>query len=466
MPTVDLLVIGGGIHGACVARDAALRGLSVDLVERDDLAAGTSSRSSKLIHGGIRYLETGQFGLVREALRERAILLRTAPTLVRPVDFCLPFYDGDSRPPWVLRFGLQLYDWMAGHGHHTVHDRDAVLGTLPSLPADGLRGGAWFEDAQMDDALLVVANAVDAAAAGAVVRTRCEVRSRALSGDLWRATLGDGEVVEARCVVNAAGPWVDLVRGRAARAPSPSLRLTRGTHIVVPALTPGVALLLFARRDGRVFFVLPWEDRSLVGTTDVDDDAGPDSVRPAAEDVRYLWEELSYRWPELDPSASTLRVFAGLRPLTRSRSDRPWDSSREARILVERGMISLVGGKYTTARLLAERAVDHVANQVGRTLDPCVTAIRELPALEPIDLPTEANVAHAVDAWFARGISDVLFRRSRLWLDAAGARAAAPVVGTWMARKLGWSEAALRMEVDAVLAQLDREDHILEEARS
>ena len=157
MPIVDLLVIGGGIHGACVARDAALRGLSVTLVEKDDLASGTSSRSSKLIHGGLRYLETGQFGLVREALREREILMRIAPDLVRHLPFVLPFYEGDARPPWLLRAGLTLYDLFARTGRsHGILARDEILEIVPRLSPEGLKGGALYEDAQMDDALLAV----------------------------------------------------------------------------------------------------------------------------------------------------------------------------------------------------------------------------------------------------------------------------------------------------------------------
>jgi glycerol-3-phosphate dehydrogenase len=469
MPTVDLLVIGGGIHGACVARDAALRGLSVTLVEKGDLASGTSSRSSKLIHGGIRYLETGQFGLVREALREREILLRTAPSLVRPVDFVLPFYEGASRPPWFLRAGLTLYDFLAGsgHPHHIVHERDALLAAFPFIPREGLKGGAAFADAQMDDALLVVANAMDAAAAGATIRVGTEVRRLVAVEGAWRASFPDGEVIEARMVVNAAGPWVDTIRGRATDLPPPaSLRLTRGTHIVVPSLTRDYALLLFAEEDDRVFFVLPWADCSLVGTTDTDDASGPDAVTPAADDVRYLWDELARRWPQHDPSASTLRVFAGLRPLARSRRDRPWDNSREARLLVEDGLISMVGGKFTTARLLAEHAVDLVVKRLERHAEPCVTTMRELPALSSEAVLSPEGVVRAIDEQFARHVSDVLFRRSSLWLDAAATRAAAPGVAAIMAPRLGWSDVVRQAEIASVLAQLDAEERILEETRS
>ncbi|MEP7027938.1 MAG: glycerol-3-phosphate dehydrogenase/oxidase [Candidatus Eisenbacteria bacterium] len=497
MPTVDLLVIGGGVHGAAVARDAALRGLSVVLAEKDDLASGTSSRSSKLAHGGIRYLETRQFGLVREALAERSILLRTAPDFVRPLPFVLPFYPGDERPAWKIKIGLKLYDAFARAKDlppHRLLSPAEALALEPSLPAPGLKGAALYHDAQVDDALLVVANAVAAARAGADVRTRCEVRALEPAGagpqPTWRALLSDDSTVEARVVVNAAGPWLDVVRGRAGLASPPSLRPTRGAHIVVPAITLGRALLLFARRDHRVFFVLPWGSRSLVGTTDTDVglDQDPDAVAPTADDVRYLWDEIAARWPDhpaaRDPLAATRRVFAGLRPLARTGSGKPWDHSREARLLDERGLISLAGGKYTTARHLAERAVDRAVRHLRRPAAPCATAELVLPGPSgPLlsgarsgwlaqstettgtnpDL-ARADVELAIEYQFARGVGDVLLRRSALWLDAHAIRAAAPRVAGWMAERLGWTPETRAREVADVLAQLEAEDGVRREA--
>jgi len=492
MPTVDLLVVGGGIHGACVARDAALRGLSVVLVEKDDLASGTSSRSSKLAHGGIRYLETRQFALVRESLHERAVLLRTAPGLVRAVHFLLPFYDGDARPAWFVRLGLSLYDTLAGQEDlpkHRMHTTADALALEPGLPRAGLTGAAEFSDAQMDDAGLVVANAVAAARAGAVIRTRTLVTALGPAGagprPAWRVTLAGDETIEARAVVNAAGPWIDAVRGRAGAGARPTLRRTRGTHIVVPQLTKH-PLLLFARKDRRVFFVLPWlANWSLIGTTDTDDDRPPDDVSPTAADVRYLWDELRGRWPEApDPARVTARVFAGLRPLVRTRSRRAWDNPREARLVMERGLLSLVGGKFTTARHLAELAVDRVVHHLGMKAARCTTASALLPGrsddehLAPlarwknhssestgtaIDL-ARVRVELAIEHQFARHVGDVIFRRSMLWLDAASARAAAPLVATWMGEKLGWNEAEQAAEVAAVLAELDAESAVLRES--
>jgi glycerol-3-phosphate dehydrogenase len=494
MPTVDLLVIGGGIHGACVARDAALRGLSVVLAEKDDLASGTSSRSSKLAHGGIRYLETRQFALVRESLHERAVLLRTAPGLVRAVHFLLPFYEEDARPAWFVRLGLSLYDTLAGQEDlpkHRMHTPAEALALEPALPRAGLTGAAEFSDAQMDDAGLVVANAVAAARAGAVIRTRTLVTAlepaRAGARPSWRATLAGGEMIEARAVVNAAGPWIDAVRGsaRAGASARPTLRRTRGTHIVVPQLTKH-PLLLFARKDRRVFFVLPWlTNWSLVGTTDTDDDRPPDEVSPTAADVRYLWDELRARWPDApDPAGVTARVFAGLRPLARTRSRRAWDNPREARLVMERGLLSMVGGKFTTARHLAELAVDRVVHDLGMKVARCTTASALLPGRSddehlaplarwknrpgestgtPIDL-ARGRVELAMEHQFARHVGDVIFRRSMLWLDAASARAAAPAVAGWMGERLGWSEAERAAEVAEVLAVLDAEGAVIAEA--
>lgn len=485
---VDLLVIGGGIHGAATARDAARRGLSVVLAERSDLAQGTSSRSSKLIHGGIRYLETGQFGLVREALAERAILLRTAPHLVRPLPFVLPFFRGDRRPPLVVRAGLWLYDRLAGAGRDEpgvlpAHRRLTVAearGLEPDLPPAGLSGAALFHDAQMDDARLAVAHAVDAAAAGARVLVHTAVTALARREAGWRATLtrddGAVEALGARLVVNAAGPWADAVRGLRGGPARRALRPTRGSHVVVPALTRAHALLLFAA-DGRVFFVLPYGARSLVGTTDVDFAGDPDTVTPG-EDVRLLRAEIERRWPGRGGPPG--RAFAGLRPLLAGEGRGPvlpWLNTRESRILEEDGMLSLVGGKYTTARRLAERAVDRCVVRLGadRRVRPCSTATAPLPArpdgLEAaaaarLPTVTQAEVEWAVDHEFARRAGDVIWRRSPLWLDRAAARAAARAVAGWMAPRLGWSEAKRAAEVRAVEETCDEEERWLAEAEA
>src|SRR5258706_8593361 len=344
----DILVIGGGIHGAAVARDASHRGLDVLLVEKGDLASATSSRTSKLIHGGLRYLETGQLRLVSEALRERAILMRTAPEFVRPLPFLMPHLAGRGRPRRWVELGLWLYRFLAGSAAAAApgaSERRAVgaeeaLRLAPGLDREGLRGAALFADAQMDDAPLCVAIALDAEGAGAAIRTHTEVvaLARTVDGRAWRAHFRDriagvdGEA-EARVIVNTAGPWVDEVRGPAFGDPAPSVRRTRGTHIVLPVVASGCALLLTARRDGRVYFIVPWGSHTLVGTTDDDDPADPAAAEPRPEDVRYLLEESVGALPGSFTGARPVRAFAGFRPLPRGHADRAcgWTRERYAR---------------------------------------------------------------------------------------------------------------------------------------
>lgn len=486
-----MLVVGGGIHGAAVARDAALRGLSTLLVERADLASGTSSRSSKLLHGGIRYLETGQVGLVREALRERETLLRIAPpSIARPVRFLIPHYSGEGRPGWWVALGLGLYDALAGatpRGRHERVGRREALEMEPGLAPARLRGGSLYWDAQMDDALLCVATACGAAEAGAEIRTHTALVSMRAEAGRWRARVRDeiagaDHDVEARAVVNAAGPWADEVRALAGRTRDARLRRSRGTHVVVPAATAGRALLLTARRDGRVFFVLPWGAHSLIGTTDVDVTGPPGEVDPTVEDVRYLLEEAHRVLPAVAPGLKPLRAFAGVRSLLRSAASAPYANPREHRIVMEGTLVSLIGGKYTTHRSLAERVVDRVVASLGARTKPCATATTPLPDRRPEALArlaplhpdrveagrglaaTEAATVHAVRAEFARGLEDVLLRRTPLWLDGVALRRAAPRVADWMARALGWGDAYREMELRRFLAALDREESLLARA--
>ncbi|HET7824335.1 MAG TPA: glycerol-3-phosphate dehydrogenase/oxidase [Anaeromyxobacter sp.] len=487
---IDILVIGGGIHGVAVARDAALRGLDVHLLERTDLAAATSSRTSKLIHGGLRYLESGQIRLVREALRERAILLRVAPEFVRPLPFLLPHYAGRGRPRWWVDIGLWLYHALAGRedaGARGTLSAEEALAIVPGLDPSGLLAGSLFGDAQMDDAPLCVALAVDAERAGATVRTHTEAiaLARTADGRGWRAhyhdrlTGADAEV-EARAVVNAAGPWADDVRAMAEGHPPLSVRRTRGAHLVFAAEPPSHGLFLTARRDGRVFFALPWGSHMLVGTTDEDDPSDPATVDPHAEDVRYLIEESGAALPGLLAGLRPVRAFAGVRPLARGRAERPWENSRESRILSENGLWTMVGGKYTTHRALAERVVDMIARSIGARVAPCVTDSRPLrsgrsESLERLraDFPrrvevaggfvvTEAEVAHAVRVEKARSLDDILLRRTRLWLDARALREAAVPCAVWAAPILGWSERTRAAELERLLAILDREERAID----
>src|SRR5437773_11566900 len=305
---VDLLVIGGGITGAGVARDAALRGIRTALVDKGDFASGTSSHSSRLIHGGLRYLEQYEFHLVREASRERRVLLKVAPHLVRPLPFVLPAYRGARVPAWRLRAGLWLYDLLAGFrnvGLHRWLGRKATLRLEPGLRDKDLRGAAVYFDAQTDDARLTLATMRAAAQAGALVASHADVTALLkpdgrIRGAAVRDMLsGDEYSVRALVVVNATGPWVDQVRRLEDPAAEPLLRLTRGAHVAVPRQRMGHvrAMTLTSPLDGRVMFILPWGDLSYIGTTDTDDDTSPDDVRASGEDAVYLLRSANWFFP-------------------------------------------------------------------------------------------------------------------------------------------------------------------------
>lgn len=480
-----------------MARDATLRGLSVLLCEAGDLASGTSSRTSKLVHGGIRYLESAQFTLVRESLRERAILLETAPGYVRPLPFLIPHYPESRRSPFLAEIGLRLYATLARGGpesgrglrEHRRLTPDQALAREPRLERAGLVGASSFWDAQMEDARLCVAIARDASREGADLRTYTRVTELRHESGAWRARLRDtieetDSESKARVVVNATGPWADDVRRMAAGtpAPAPAVRTTRGTHVVVPARGLRHALLLTARRDGRVFFAIPWGEHALLGTTDVDDASRPERIAPPAEDIRYLLEETRHAMPALVDGVRPLRAFAGLRSLVRGRGVVPWANPREHRILIDGAMLTLVGGKYTTHRSLAERVTDLAATMVGKETRPCRTATvpiaadrdqrvdslrsshrERFTAKEGLSV-SEADVTFAVREEKARRLEDVLLRRTRLWLDAGAIRAAAEPVARWMAQETGWSDARRHEEIRRVMEPLDDEERRIEEA--
>jgi glycerol-3-phosphate dehydrogenase len=386
----DLIIVGGGIAGCGIARDAALRGLSVLLVEKDDFAAATSSASSKLAHGGLRYLEYFRFGLVRESLHERETLLRIAPHLVRPLPFLLPVYRNAGRPLWKLRAGLFLYDLLAGGmglGRHRLLKTEEIAAEEPQLQTSGLKGGFNFHDAQMNDARMVLENALDAQAHGALLLSRVEcrdllVREGRVVGVHLRDTLAEGSAeVEASVVVNAAGPWYARILGMQGLTERPTPRLSRGTHIIIPPVTQGHGILLQSRQDRRVLFALPWKGQSLVGTTEVEHSKEPEELTVPSEDIEYLLREVDSYFPAKGTGRrSVLSSFVGLRTLL------PGDValgevSREARVREEApGLVCVLGGKFTTYRAVAERAVDLVTLLIdAKTKAPCRTAELPLP---------------------------------------------------------------------------------------
>ena len=381
----DCLVVGGGINGAGIARDAAMRGLRVALLERSDFASGTSSRSSKLIHGGLRYLQQGDVRLVRESLREREKLRRLAPHLVRPQDFFVPVYKGGPVGLVTLAAGLWAYDVLAGFfgvRRHRMLGRQGALAMEPMLRQDGLRGAGVYCDYRTDDARLVLETALAAASEGAVVLSYAEVAAFVKDGEritgarvVDRLT-GTEVEVRAKTVVNSTGPWGDVVAAMDAPAPR-RLRLTKGVHIVVPAARVGnrTAMVLNAVADGRVMFVIPWGKHALIGTTDTDHPGGPD-VPPVVEasDVAYLLDTVNYYFPvaRLVPG-DVVSAFAGLRPLIAPESGvglDPSDVSREEKVFTSpSGLITLAGGKLTTYRLIATSVVDQVIAQLAAAGD-------------------------------------------------------------------------------------------------
>jgi glycerol-3-phosphate dehydrogenase len=360
----DLAIIGGGINGCGIARDAAGRGLSVLLVEQGDLAGGTSSASTKLIHGGLRYLEYYAFRLVRESLAEREVLLRMAPHIVHPLRFVLPHHAG-LRPRWLIRLGLFLYDHLGG--------REILPGTraldLRADPAgEPLRPeftrAFEYSDCWVDDARLVVLNALDAAARGADIRTRtrCEVARHA--DGAWHLALQGGATAEARVLVNAAGPHVTRVlHDVVGEAKSREIRLVKGSHIVLPRLFAHDRSYIFQNTDGRVSFAIPYEqDFTLIGTTDEDFSGDPASVTSSPEEERYLCEAVSnYLRTRVDPADIVWR-FAGVRPLLDDGASKAQEATRDYVLSLESpALLSVFGGKITTYRRLAEAALAKLA---------------------------------------------------------------------------------------------------------
>jgi len=387
----DVLVVGGGITGCGIARDAALRGLRAALVEKHDFGSGTSSRSSRLVHGGIRYLEHGRLRLVFESSAERRRLLRLAPHLVRPLAFVWPVYEGARISTWRLGAGLALYDALAlfrNVGRHRRLRAAEVTEHEPELRRDGLRGGALYFDAATDDARLTLANALGAAAAGAVVLNYAEVRSFlrrrgtvGVGGATVTDRLGGRDVdVRAHVVVNATGPWSDAVRRLEEATPgtpparsavAPVVRASVGAHVLVPRARVGNrgALTLLSPFDGRVMFVLPDGAHCVIGTTETPTTTSPDEVRATEGDVSYLLDSANGFFPNARLTrADVVSAWAGIRPLTASdASDDLGRASREHAITRgPGGVITIAGGKLTTYRVMAAEVVDEVERSFGR----------------------------------------------------------------------------------------------------
>lgn len=362
MDSFDLLIVGGGINGAAIARDAAMRGASVLLVEKDDLAAHTSSSSSKLVHGGLRYLEYYQFRLVRESLREREVLLRIAPHIVRPLRFVLPPGRG-IRPSWLLRSGLLLYDLMAaGSGlprSQWVRRHETAL----SDPLRVRRRLLSYWDARVDDSRLVVLNALAAAEAGAEICTRTELLCARRDGAGWRAELSGGHEVAAGAIVNAAGPWAGELAVRLGAGGGNKVRLVKGSHIVLPALWEGHHAYILQQPDGRVVFALPFAGHTLVGTTDVPVDR-PGDPTVGTDELRYLCEAVDRYFDRQVAQSDVVWSFSGVRGLYDDGAAEAKAITRDYRLELDGSpgakLLSVFGGKITTARALAAEALDRL----------------------------------------------------------------------------------------------------------
>ena len=370
----DLLIVGAGINGASIARDAAGRGLSVVLCERDDLASHTSSASTKLIHGGLRYLEHFEFGLVRKALIEREVLLRSAPHIMWPLRFVMP-HDPSMRPAWLVRAGLLLYDHLARRevlpGSAGIDLRRHAAGAPLH---ERLTRGFVYSDGWVDDARLVVLNARDAADRGAQVLTRTACVDARRSPDRWQARLqgpdGRDIAVTARALVNAAGPWAGrFLDGPAHQSHRRALRLIKGSHIVVPRLFEHDHAYIFQSPDKRIVFAIPFEGRfTLIGTTDLEHHGEPDSVAIEPAEVDYLCQLINRYFRRPISAADVVWQYSGVRPLLDDESGDPSAVTRDYALELDRAgapLLSIWGGKITTSRKLAEEAVDALLPALG-----------------------------------------------------------------------------------------------------
>lgn len=511
---LDLLIIGGGITGAAVARDAAMRGIHTALVEKDDFGSGTSSRSSRLIHGGIRYLEYYQFKLVFQACRERRTMRQIAPRLVRPIPFLYPLYRGQKPAPWKLRIGLTLYDALGlfrNVQRHRWLKPPEVSEREPLVAGRGLLGAARFYDAQADDARLTLMTAKAAHVHGAVLANHARVVGLMRTGDRIVGArvvdeIGGREIeVQARVVVNAAGVWGDQVREMDETCQRPMLRPTKGIHLVIPRerLRSQHAVVFDSPLDGRHVFLIPWDKFALIGTTDTDYDGDLDNPAATAEDVAYLLEAVQHAFPGArighDDVVSTL---AGLRPLIAA-SGGTYGVSREHAIIdAPSGLITVAGGKLTTHRLMAEQVTDHVQERLAETsaLDvrsDCRTEealegaqmerVLESSVSEPVDrhlvdaygsdaawilayaeenpdlaeriapeLPyLMAEVLYAVQHEMALTLSDVLMRRTHVIYEARdGGMERAGGAAELMGSRLGWEAGEIERQVSDYARQV------------
>ena len=434
----DLLVVGAGINGAGIARDAAGRGLKVILCDKDDLGAHTSSASSKLIHGGLRYLEHREFGLVRKALAEREILLRSAPHITHPLRFIMPHVRG-ARPAWLIRAGLFLYDRLAARdflpGAQTINLAGHTAGA--ALKPEYTRAFA-YSDGWVDDARLVVLNALDAHERGAQVMPQTACDDVVRRAGHWEARLsrsGEQLAVRARGLVNATGPWAARLAVRAGGAtPQRALRLVKGSHIVVPRLFDHACGYLFQHTDGRVVFALPYEDAfTLIGTTDVEFTGDPGRVTIADDEQAYLCALANLYFRRQIAPGDIVWSYAGVRPLLADEAGTAAAVTRDYHLARDGDgppLLSVFGGKITTYRKLAEETLDWLAPRLGRPCAPAWTASAVLPGGDLFGATPDRRGVLEFDGWVAA------LRQRHDWLPTPLALRYARAYGTRVARLL------------------------------
>jgi glycerol-3-phosphate dehydrogenase len=460
---LDVLIIGGGIVGAGIARDAAMRGLKVGLVEQHDFAFGTSSRSSRLLHGGLRYLAQGRIGLVREASVEKKIIHHIAPHLAQPLPFVFPTYrDNKNWVLWQLKIGVKIYDLLCGgrnFGPSSWLGKSEVLQKIPGLAETGLAGAVRYYDGFTNDARLVIDTLRSAERSGARLLNYCRFNDAA-PGTSWRCAIedtlgGGGFEIRASAVVNATGPWA-----RALAHSGVQLRLTKGIHLVVTGERLPLSDTVVMTEGKRILFAIPWGERVILGTTDTDYAGSPDNVTAELEEIHYVLEIANRFFPAAHLSSTdVISTWAGLRPLIADPKGRPSDISRSHEIRSPKpGWWDVAGGKLTTYRLMAEQTIDRIIKSLpghASTLQPCRTATEPLlPEAETTGISgltpppfSRAVVEHACQREWAVHLADIMVRRTgwHYYLEDANARAER--VADWMQAVLGWSTTQREAEV-------------------
>ncbi len=464
----DLLIIGGGIVGAGIARDAAMRGLRTVLVDQHDFGFGTSSRSSRLLHGGIRYLSQGRIGLVREASLEKSGFNHIAPHLAQPLAFIFPAYQGQGWPLWQLQIGVKIYDMLCSgrnFGPSSALNQESTLSLVPAMKKSGLRGAVRYFDALTNDARLVIDNLRSAVTAGGSVMNYTRFIKASKTGRNWNCSLtrlheNDCFNIQAKSIVNATGPWADQIPNSSVR-----LRLTKGIHLVLDRNHLPVSNAVVITEGKRILFVIPWGERLIVGTTDTDYQGSIEAVRTQPEDVEYLFAALRKFFPDIRITESdVISSWAGLRPLIADSRGRPSDISRSHQILHSQpGWWDVAGGKLTTYRLMAEQTVDKVIAELGVSSRECQTA--NIPLIQNIALQSgsaivpppfhQETVEHYCSTEWALHLDDIMMRRTSWHYYCTNAAELAHQVLDWMASSLNWDESQKKVEWQRYLKQSD-----------